>query len=259
MTVPLQEVELLPGVGAWFTGRPASPVSAQPMVGRAGNLSHRRPHEPARLAADRRSAFERMGIDPGEVVWMRQVHGGSVAVVDADTPRGAEIRGVDALVTDRVGRPLAVQVADCVPVLLASEAGPVGVAHAGRQGVIEDVVPAALEELRRQGAAPETVHAVIGPAIGGCCYEVPQDLADQVAADHPAAAARTTWNTPALDLPRAVSAQLEAAGVVHVQRVASCTRCGDGWFSHRADPAAGRQVGVIVRHEAVHVDGEEAA
>lgn len=95
---------------------------------------------------------------------------------------------------------------------------------------------------------PGEVEARIGPAIGGCCYEVPAELADEVAAAHPAARATTTWGTPALDLPAAVAAQLHEAGVERVERAGVCTRCGgEGWFSHRRDPGAGRQAGVVVR------------
>lgn len=243
-SVRVLRADLGAGVGAWFTGRGRSEV--EPSLGADGNLSHRRPHQPARLAADRRDAFAQMGLDPADVVWMRQVHGPSVGTVTADTPRGAELRDVDALVTAERGRPLAVQVADCVPVLLASPEA-VGVAHAGRRGVQTGVVPATVARLRALGAGQ--LRAVIGPAIGGCCYEVPEELQAEVADDHPEAVARTTWRTPSLDLPGAVAAQLASAGVDEVTRVGGCTRCDpeERFFSHRRDPETGRQVGIVVR------------
>ncbi|MBW3619337.1 MAG: polyphenol oxidase family protein [Actinobacteria bacterium] len=246
----MHAVELGPAVAGWFTGRPAQDGAA-PSVGAAGNLSHRRPHEPSRLAADRRAAFAEMGLEPSAVVWMQQVHGAEVAVVDDDTPEGAELRGVDALVTASVGRPLAVQVADCVPVLLASSTGVVAAAHAGRRGVELGIVPATLAAMAALGAAPDTVRAALGPAIGGCCYEVPSELREDVSDDHPVASGTTSWGTPSLDLPAAVVALLSAAGVASVERLGGCTRCDpDGrWFSHRADPDTGRQVGVVVRRD----------
>jgi YfiH family protein len=238
----------LPGTPArgWFTGRPDDTATTPP-VGMAGNLSHHRPHLPARLAADRRDALARMGLAPDDTVWMRQVHGGSVAVVDADTPPAAELPEVDALVTAEPGRALVVQVADCVPVLLAGADGVVAAVHAGRRGVMAGVVPAALATMAELGAAPDTVRAVLGPAIGGCCYEVPAELRARVAADHPAAAATTTWGTPSLDLPAAVAALLEDHGVAAIERVDACTHHDRGrWFSHRRDPSSGRQIGVVV-------------
>jgi YfiH family protein len=239
---------------AWFTGRAVGrdgvPVAAgpRPHPGQAGNLSHRRPHLPARLAADRRAAFDRMGLSGDDVVWMRQVHGRDVAVVDERTPAGAEIGGVDALVTRTPGRALAVQVADCVPVLLSSSAGVVAAVHAGRRGVELGVVPAALQVLEGLGADPGSVHAVLGPAIGGCCYEVPSEMREDLADEHPVASGTTTWGTPSLDLPAAVEAVLHDRGVGQVDRVGGCTHCDPDrrWFSHRRDPESGRQIGVVV-------------
>lgn len=226
-----------PGVDAWFTGRADR---ADPAVGRAGNLSHHRPHVPEVLSEERAAVGRATATDPARWHLMDQVHGAQVGVVDLDTPVGAELRGVDALVTGAAERVLGVATADCVPVLLASDTG-VAAVHAGRRGVVADVVGAALD------AMPGTaVHAAVGPAIGGCCYEVPAAMQAEVLATVPAAEATTTWGTPALDLPAAVTADLAARGVA-VTRVGGCTRCEPGWFSHRADPDAGRQFGLVVR------------
>lgn len=241
------DVDLTPPVRAWFTGRGREP---EPAVGRAGNLSARRPHQPARLAADRRAAFGRHGVRPERVHLLRQVHGAGVAVVDADTPPGAVLRDVDAAVTRESDRPLAVLTADCLPVLLA---GPtvVAVAHAGWRGLFGGVLQATVDAVERAGDPPEQLRAAIGPAIHPCCYEVSEDLRRTVTATHPDAAATTGWGTPALDLPGVAARLLADRGVV-VDTVGVCTRCGaDDWFSHRADPEAGRQAGVVVRPGAV--------
>lgn len=225
-----------PGVEAWFTG---AADRDDPPVGRAGNLSHHRPHVPAVLAADRDAVGRATGTEPQAWHLMDQVHGCDVAEVTAATPEGREARGVDALRTDVDGRVLGVAAADCVPVLLAGPSG-VAAAHAGRRGVVAGVVQRTLAAM---GGAER---AVVGPAIGGCCYEVPADMREDVAAHHPSAHATTTWGTPSLDLPRAVLDVLAAAGV-DAERVGGCTRCEPGWFSHRADPDAGRQLGLVVR------------
>ncbi len=193
-----------------------------------------------------------VGVGPEALVFMQQVHGAGVATVDAgDRGRGLTdhadgVAGVDALVTRATGTALTVLVADCVPVLLADPGRSVAAVHAGRGGVVRGVVPAALDAMAPD--EPARVEARIGPAIGACCYEVPAELAERVAADHPAARATTTWGTPALDLPAAVTAQLRARGVERIGRTGGCTRCsGTAWFSHRRDPGAGRQAGVVVR------------
>lgn len=233
----VDRVDLGEGVAAWFTGRAPRP---DPAVGRAGNLSHHRPHVPAVLAHDRAAVGRATGTDPATWHLMDQVHGADVARVDATTPAGAELRAVDAVVTSEVGRVLGVATADCVPVLLATDEA-VGAVHAGRRGVQAGVVQAAVAALPGDG-----LRAVVGPAIGGCCYEVPGELQAEVLEVAPEAEATTTWGTPSLDLGVAVAASLVGLGA-EVTRVARCTRCDDGWFSHRADPGAGRQLGLVVR------------
>lgn len=240
---PPVEVDLGSAAAGWFTGRdvdaPAVPIGGQ------GNLSHRRPHRPGDLAAARRAVGVATGTVPRHWHLLHQVHGAEVAVVDENVPVGAELRGVDAAVTALVERPLVVQAADCVPVLLAAHGG-VGVAHAGRVGLLAGVLPAVVGALRELvGATP--LRAVIGPAIGPCCYEVPAAMREAASAVAPELAATTSWGTPALDLPATAAAQLRAAGVEPVEVRGACTRCTPTSFSHRRDPASGRQFGLVVR------------
>lgn len=200
----------------------------------------------------RRRLAVSVGVAPEDLVFMQQVHGAGVATVGrSDRGRGLwrhddGVAGVDALVTADPGVALVVQVADCVPVLLADPGGAIAAAHAGRAGVAADVVGATLDVMAPGDAA--AVRALIGPAIGGCCYEVEPELVDDVAARVPAARATTSWGTASLDLVAAVRAQLSMRGVTAVERVGGCTRCdGDRWYSHRRHPDAGRQAGVVVR------------
>ena len=193
-----------------------------------------------------------VGASADDLVFMQQVHGSGVAVVDEDDRgRGLHahddgVPAVDALVTTDEGVALVVQVADCVPVLLADPGHAVGAVHAGRGGVVAGVVGAAVAAMAP--ADPSRVEAVVGPAIGGCCYEVERELADEVATFVSQVASTTTWGTPSLDLPAAVTAQLATAGVGSVRRVGGCTRCTPRrWYSHRRVPGAGRQAGVVVR------------
>ena len=246
MTIHLESVDLGEGVAAWFTGRDRD--RSKPPVGAAGNLSHRRPHRPADLARSRHEVAEVVGVPADRWHLMHQVHGAEVAGIDARTPFGSELRGVDGLVTACAQRPLVVQVADCVPVLLA---GPGGVAavHAGRLGVAAGIVEHAARHVAGTSGGGST-RAAIGPAIGGCCYEVPAELREQVAATVPAAWATTRWGTPSLDLPAAVRSQLAVAGVTHVEAVSRCTFEDERFFSHRRDPSGGRQVGIVVKQEA---------
>ena len=193
-----------------------------------------------------------VGVGTADMVFMQQVHGPDVAVVNmADRGRGSRahvdgVPAVDALVTFDCGVALAVLIADCVPVVVSDPRRAVAVIHAGRGGVMTGVIPATLNAMAPP--APDRVVAIIGPAVGGCCYELPPALVEQVADDVPAARSVTTWGTAALDLPAAVEAQLRASGVVDVRHVGGCTRCdGQRWFSHRRAPGRGRQAGTVVR------------
>lgn len=234
-TATITRVDLGPGVLAGFTDRGA------------GNVAHRRPHLPSELAATRRAVARAVGVDADHLHLMRQVHGADVATIDADTPPGVEVRDVDGLVTAEHGRALVVQIADCVPVLVAAGGRGVAAVHVGRRGLRAGVVDAALDALGDVVGGLESSRAALGPAIGGCCYEVPADMQGEVVDAHPAAEATTTWGTPSLDLPAAVRTELAERGVEVVSGPPGCTRCDpDGrWFSHRADGAVGRQAGVI--------------
>lgn len=247
MAVLIDRVPLRDGVAAWFTGRDRQ--GTPPPIGAAGNLAHRRPHRPADLARERAAVAEVVGVTADRWHLMHQVHGASVGLVEHDTPPGYELRDVDAAVTAEPDRPLVVQVADCVPVLFAGH-GVIGVAHAGRRGVQTGVVGATVEALDQLSTRPGDVVAAIGPAVGGCCYEVPEALQEEVLQVAPTAEATTTWGTPSLDLRSGVRDQLVAAGVEVVSEEPSCTHCDTRWFSHRRDPDGGRQIGLVVRRSA---------
>lgn len=184
------------------------------------------------------------------IVTMRQRHGNVVTFVDAGASRDAAPGAgpeCDALVTDVPSTALCVRAGDCVPVVLAdADKGVVAVAHAGRRGVVADVVGATVAAMRAHGAT--SVTAWVGPHICGGCYEVPASLRSEVAAAAPVAFACTTSGTPAVDIGAAVVAQLEAAGARVVDR-SVCTFESPDLFSYRRDAErSGRSAGIVVLH-----------
>jgi YfiH family protein len=245
-------VALALDVEGWFTGARLDGLAD-------ANLAHHVPHVPDRLAAARDRVGAITGTDPQRWNLMRQVHGAAVAVVDESIPPGAEIRGVDALVTLLPGRPLVVLSADCVPILAAGRRA-VGVAHAGWRGVVAGVLDALVAALGELGEAPEDLHIALGPAIGPCCYEVGPEVIDALAGAGVDATSSTREGRPSVDLPRALERRAMALGVGEVRGVgapedaagpaagvSACTACDRAWFSHRRDPRSGRQAGIIVR------------
>jgi YfiH family protein len=179
------------------------------------------------------------------VVWLDEVHGTRVVVVDGDDPTGAT---GDALITGEGGRALGIWVGDCAPVAFIADDGVVGAAHVGWRGLLAGVVRDTVAAMRAAGGG--AIRAVIGPCIHAECYEFGADGIERFAARFgPAVAAATAWATPALDLPAAVRGELQELGVVVVDAAMPCTACDERFWSHRARGERQRHGMVVWREE----------
>ena len=121
----------------------------------------------------------KMGIEPS-LVTLRQIHSDVVYVfskASENPPQG------DAAISRRNGLYLAIQTADCVPILMADASRRVVAAvHAGWRGTLASIVTKTLGRMRLEfGTDPRDVIAAIGPAIGPCCYEVGPEVAQAFA------------------------------------------------------------------------------
>ena len=175
----------------------------------------------------------------GPMQFMNQVHGDRVAVIEevTEVPPTA-----DALVTGIPGITLAVMVADCIPLLLTSKQA-VAAVHVGRRGLVNNVALKTIEVMREMGA--QDISAIIGPAICGSCYEVSADIHQEVVSNFPMADSRTNAGTLALDLPRALQAVLQSAGISVDAGQNACTVEDADLFSYRRDGVTGRQAGLV--------------
>ena len=174
----------------------------------------------------------------GSAQFMNQVHGDHIEVIDAVS---LDIPTCDGLITKSSNVSLAVMVADCIPLLLVSKEV-VGAIHVGRAGLVNRIALKAIDLMRSLGAIE--IHAVLGPSICGSCYEVPFQMQQDVIADHPRAFATTRKGTPGLDLPKALIADLVAAGVTY-EASTICTFEDELYFSHRRENPTGRFAGVV--------------
>jgi hypothetical protein len=190
---------------------------------------------------NRRAIEETLGIPPGTTRFVSQVH--SARVLDAGQRGWAEqdaLEEADGLVSTEGHDPIAILVADCLPVAFTTDFGPSAVAHAGRVGLLGGILQNTVKRLRQLDAHSDgTIQATIGPSICAKCYEVPAEMRHQAAQQHPAIAAETSWGTPALDLPAAAEAILASLNV-EVNRTDQCTYTNEQYYSHRRQPGAGR-------------------
>ena len=234
---PLFAVDL-PGAAVRFSTRLGG-VSEGPYE--SLNLGIQTGDDTDRVVENRRLLSEATALGPEAVAIGHQVHGAEIArwdapPADAFTDAAAVRPEVDGHATALPGLGLLVQVADCLPVALATPEQ-VAMVHCGWRGVAGGIVARAVAELE---AAPA---AVVGPGIGRCCFEVgPEVLAEL--GDVEGAADRRM-----LDLRKVVEARLRAAGVERVEHVDLCTHCRDDlFFSHRRDDGVtGRQCGIAWR------------
>jgi YfiH family protein len=221
----------LPGAHVRFTTRVGG-VSEGPYA--SLNLGRWTADDPCAVAENRRRAAD--GRPPA---FGRQVHGTRVLTVDDATPDDA-IADADGVATTTDGLVLLVLAADCLPVALATP-GAVAMVHAGWGGLADGVLEEGVRAVRAlDGDGP--LHAAIGPAVGGCCYEVGDEVAARFP-DVPRRADRT------IDLKAIAAQRLRAAGAVEVLDVGRCTMCEpDLFFSHRASGGlTGRQGGLAWR------------
>jgi polyphenol oxidase len=223
--------------------------------------------DPLAVAENRQRVARELQL-PAEPLWLTQVHGTTVldadanadAAADPDVVRGAALPGgarpsADAALTRQPGRVLVVQVADCLPVLLATrDGGAAAVAHAGWRGLAAGVLEATVAAL---GVGGDALHAWLGPAIGPAHFEVGEDVraafcepsgAHGGAQGGEAAAAfvrndRGRWQC---DLRLLARQRLSALGVRSIHGEPRCTYAeADAFYSFRRDGNTGRMAALL--------------
>jgi YfiH family protein len=209
---------------------------------------------------------------------VRQIHSGVVRLVGSSDETSAQPCKGDGLMTSTPGLLLAVQTADCIPVLLADRRLRVVAAfHAGWRGTVKRIVESGVGRMRFEyGSRPEDLIAAVGPGIGACCYAVGEEVfssfesqftyfedlfcevydSDPVRTKYPMLflTQRAPGHSPIgpslhLDLIEANRRQLLAAGLSarSIKVVGGCTSCRrELFFSHRSSKGhAGRMMAVI--------------
>jgi polyphenol oxidase len=232
----------LPGATVTFTTRRGG-MSEGPYE--SLNLGILTDDDPDRVLENRRIAAGMAGVDNERIAMGWQVHGTDIRDWTGMNPDpgyarpvsgGRDLERLDGHITRDEGQGLLVLVADCFPVAL-SDGEQVAMLHCGWRPLAGGILEKALERFERTPAA------AVGPGIGGCCYEVGEDVLEAFADVEGAASGRM------LDLRTVISSRLAAGGVTDAQHDDHCTSCEpDLYFSHRRDDGVtGRQAGIIVR------------
>ena len=191
--------------------------------------------DPSLVARNRARLCSAAGVDPASVVMAKQVHGTDIVEHTGDDSGSFWLDAVipdveaDGHITDQPGVVLAIITADCVPVALVGPSE-IALVHCGWRGMAAEFLADAAKRIDAHAA-------VMGPAIGPCCYEVGVEVAQRF----------DTWPEAVrdgrLDLASVACRQLEAAGVSRMEMASPCTSCEEkAFFSHRRDGAqTGRQ------------------
>lgn len=177
-----------------------------------------------------------------------QKHSDTVKVLDADL--SPEI--ADAVITDKIGILIGVQVADCVPVLLVDSEKPVvGAVHAGWRGTAAQILKKTIARMTEHfGSSPDTLLIAVGPSIRGCCYKVDAEVKDAVVrATGDGDYYRVQGEKYVVDLSQANRLQALSVGVpdTSIWISSECTCCNPGkFYSYRFhNDYGGRQGGFI--------------
>lgn len=187
---------------------------------------------------------EHFGIPYENLVIPQQTHSDNIGIIEK-IPQTFE--NTDALVTNKRGIALALNFADCVPIIFYDPVQKaIAIAHAGWRGTVAKIGPKTVEKMIEEfNSKPEDIIALIGPSIGKCCFEVKEDVREKLleSVDNKHFEAFSNNN---VDLKLVNKLQLLSIGLKKIELSEYCTSCqNELFFSYR------KEKGKTARHSAV--------
>ncbi len=221
------------------------------------NLNFKRGDDPEKVQENYRIFCQAAGFDYQTLVSSSQDHNINVRCVTSKDCgigiwREHDMTSVDALVTNEPNVTLVTHYADCTPLYFADpEKKVIALAHAGWRGTVEKIGEAVVDVMVEEyGCDPTDIIAVVGPAIGACCYIVDTPVFEQFASLtelKPAYFTKSLGHGKYLvDLKETNRRMLLEAGLLSINITISdvCTKCNSGLlFSHRA--SKGQRGGMV--------------
>jgi YfiH family protein len=177
----------------------------------------------------------------------QQTHSDNVEIIDINK---SFYSNCDALITDKEQVAIALNFADCVPIILYDSVKKViAIAHAGWRGTASTIVKKTVEKMQEEFlTAPKDIIALIGPAIGKCCFEVQDDVAQKILQTVDPSGHALVYDNGYIDLKLVNKIQLLSSGVEKIDVCAYCTCCKtELFFSYR------QEKNYTARHSAVMI------
>ena len=207
-----------------------------------GNLSYLVDDLKQNVDKNRQTVADIMEYKDEDLVYMNQIHGNNVQIVDKNSPK--IIENCDGIITKEKNLPLMVMVADCIPILFFDEIqGVIAAVHAGRNSTFLKIAQITANKMINElGCNVNNIKVIFGPSIQSCCYEVSDELLNIV---------KTSFGEKYcigknIDLQGINIMLLEEVGIRHINVSNICTKCSnEPYFSFRKSPKTGRFAGVI--------------
>ncbi len=207
-----------------------------------GNLAYHVGDIKENVDKNRQNLALKLGFKNEDLVYMNQVHGNNVEIVDDSSPK--YIDNCDGLITNTKNLPLMVMVADCIPILFYDEKKYVIAAvHAGRNSTFLRIAEiTAKKMIENFSCKPEDIKVIMGPSIQKCCYEVNDELLKIVETSF----GKEFCIGKNINLQGINKKLLEDLGIINIEISDICTKCSnEPYFSFRKNPKTGRFAGII--------------
>jgi polyphenol oxidase len=209
-----------------------------------GNLAYHVNDIKENVDKNREAVALKMDYKNEDLVYMNQIHGNNVVIVDINSPK--LIDNCDGIITKEKDLPLMVMVADCIPILFFDEIqGVIAAVHAGRNSTFLKIAQITANKMMNElGCHANNIKVIMGPSIHECCYEVSEELAQIVKISF----GEKFCKGRNIDLHGINVKLLEEVGIRNIRISEVCTKCSDEpFFSYRKDNKTGRFAGIIVR------------
>ena len=207
-----------------------------------GNLAYHVNDIKENVDKNRQNVALKMDYENKDLVYMNQVHGNNVQIVDENSPK--LIDDCDGIITKSKNLPLMVMVADCIPILFFDEIqGVIAAVHAGRNSTFLRISQITANKMINElGCNPNNIKVIMGPSIQKCCYEVNEELLQIVKTSF----GEEFCKEKNIDLQAINIKLLEELGIRNIRVSQICTKCSnEPFYSFRQNPKTGRFAGII--------------